>query len=39
MNASTKGAFYLAETLQLDILPILLYGNNKIIASTALQYP
>ena len=32
MKRSHKGAFYLAETLQLDILPILLYGNNKIIA-------
>lgn len=32
MKRFHKGAFYLAETLQLDILPILLYGNNKIIA-------
>ena len=31
MKRFHKGAFYLAETLQLDI-PILLYGNNKIIA-------
>jgi 1-acyl-sn-glycerol-3-phosphate acyltransferase len=31
MKRFHKGAFYLAETLQLDILPILLYGN-KIIA-------
>ena len=30
MKRFHKGAFYLAETLQLDIL--LLYGNNKIIA-------
>ena len=27
-----KGAFYLSEVLQLDIVPIILYGNNKIIA-------
>ena len=32
MKRFHKGAFYLADTLQLDILPILLYGNNKIIA-------
>lgn len=32
MKRFHKGAFYLAETLQLDTLPILLYGNNKIIA-------
>ncbi|RHL39147.1 1-acyl-sn-glycerol-3-phosphate acyltransferase [Bacteroides xylanisolvens] len=32
MKRFHKGSFYLAETLQLDILPILLYGNNKIIA-------
>ena len=32
MKRFHKGAFYLAETLQLDILPILLYGNDKIIA-------
>ena len=32
MKRFHKGAFYLAETLQLDILPTLLYGNNKIIA-------
>ena len=32
MKRFHKGAFYLAETLQLDILPLLLYGNNKIIA-------
>ena len=32
MKRFHKGAFYLAETLQLDLLPILLYGNNKIIA-------
>jgi len=32
MKRFHKGAFYLAEALQLDILPILLYGNNKIIA-------
>lgn len=32
MKRFHKGAFYLAEMLQLDILPILLYGNNKIIA-------
>ena len=32
MKRFHKGAFYLAETLQLDILPILLSGNNKIIA-------
>ena len=32
MKRFHKGAFYLAETLLLVILPILLYGNNKIIA-------
>lgn len=32
MKRFHKGAFYLAEALQLDIVPILLYGNNKIIA-------
>ena len=32
MKRFHRGAFYLAETVQLDILPILLYGNNKIIA-------
>ena len=32
MKRFHKGAFYLAEALKLDILPILLYGNNKIIA-------
>lgn len=32
MKRFHKGAFYLAETIRLDILPILLYGNNKIIA-------
>lgn len=32
MKRFHKGAFYLAEALQLDILPIILYGNGKIIA-------
>ena len=32
MKRFHKGAFYLAETLQLDIIPVLLFGNNKIIA-------
>lgn len=27
-----KGAFYLAEKLDLDIVPVLMYGNNRIIA-------
>lgn len=36
MKRFHKGAFYLAETLQLDILPILLYGNNRIIAKAQL---
>lgn len=27
-----KGGFYLAEMLQLDIIPIVLYGNGKVIA-------
>ncbi|WP_071147622.1 trifunctional MMPL family transporter/lysophospholipid acyltransferase/class I SAM-dependent methyltransferase [Bacteroides ihuae] len=27
-----KGAFYLAEKLQMDIIPVILYGNDKIIA-------
>ena len=34
MKRFHKGAFYLAEALKLDILPILLYGQ-----STAFQYP
>lgn len=32
MKRFHKGAFYLSEALQLDIIPILLYGNGKIIA-------
>ena len=32
MKRFHKGAFYLAEKLQLDIIPIVLYGNCKIIA-------
>lgn len=32
MKRFHKGAFYLAETLQLDILPVVLYGNGQIIA-------
>lgn len=32
MKRFHKGAFYLAEALQLDLIPIVLYGNNKIIA-------
>lgn len=32
MKRFHKGAFYLAEALQLDIIPIVLYGNGKIIA-------
>lgn len=32
MKRFHKGAFYLAEALQLDIVPVLLYGNGKIIA-------
>ena len=32
MKRFHKGACYLAQELQLDILPIVLYGNNKIIA-------
>jgi Predicted exporters of the RND superfamily len=27
-----KGAFYLAETLKLDILPVVLYGNGMVIS-------
>ncbi|MDR0892947.1 MAG: 1-acyl-sn-glycerol-3-phosphate acyltransferase [Mediterranea sp.] len=32
MKRFHKGAFYIAEQLRLDILPIVLYGNDKIIA-------
>ena len=32
MKRFHKGAFYLADALQLDILPVILYGNGKIIA-------
>lgn len=32
MKRFHKGAFYLAETLKLDIIPIVLYGNGQIIA-------
>ncbi len=32
MKRFHKGAFYLAEQLKLDIIPILLYGSGKIIA-------
>lgn len=32
MKRFHKGAFYLAEVLQLDIIPIVLYGTGKIIA-------
>ena len=32
MKRFHKGAFYLSEKLQLDIIPIILYGNGKIIA-------
>lgn len=32
MKRFHKGAFYLAETLKLDIIPILLYGNHRISA-------
>lgn len=38
MKRFHKGAFYLAEALQLDILPILLYGNGKIIAKAQPFY-
>lgn len=32
MKRFHKGAFYLAEKLQLDIIPVILYGNCKVIA-------
>lgn len=32
MKRFHKGAFYLAETLQLDIIPVLFYGNGAIIS-------
>lgn len=32
INRFHKGAFYLAEKLQLDVIPIVLYGNDRIIA-------
>ena len=38
MKRFHKGAFYLAEKLQLDIIPIILYGNNKIIAKAQPFY-
>ncbi len=38
MKRFHKGAFYLAEALQLDIIPILLYGNGKIIAKAQPFY-
>lgn len=33
-----KGAFYLAEQLQLDIVPILLYGNGMVVSKTQPFY-
>lgn len=38
MKRFHKGAFYLAEALQLDIIPILLYGNGEIIAKAQPFY-
>ena len=38
MKRFHKGAFYLSETLQLDIIPILLYGNGEIIAKAQPFY-
>lgn len=35
MKRFHKGAFYLADALQLDILPVILYGNGKIIAKAS----
>lgn len=32
MKRFHKGAFYLAEVLKLDVIPIVLYGNGKVIA-------
>lgn len=32
MKRFHKGAFYLSEMLHLDIIPVILYGNGKIIA-------
>jgi 1-acyl-sn-glycerol-3-phosphate acyltransferase len=32
MKRFHKGAFYLAETLKLDIIPVLLYGNYRILS-------
>lgn len=33
-----KGAFYLAEQLQLDIVPVLLYGNGMVVSKTQPFY-
>lgn len=38
MKRFHKGAFYLAKTLKLDIIPIILYGNGKIIAKAQPFY-
>lgn len=38
MKRFHKGAFYLAEALQLDIIPVVLYGNGKIIAKAQPFY-
>ena len=32
MKRFHKGAFYLSEALELDIVPVLFYGNNRIIS-------
>ncbi|NDV60704.1 1-acyl-sn-glycerol-3-phosphate acyltransferase [Bacteroides sp. 519] len=34
MKRFHKGAFYLSQVLKLDILPVLFYGNNRIISRT-----
>lgn len=33
-----KGAFYLAERLRLDIVPVLLYGNGQVVSKTQPFY-
>lgn len=38
MKRFHKGAFYLSEALQLDIIPVVLYGNGEIIAKAQPFY-
>ncbi len=34
MKRFHKGAFYLAQEMELDMLPVLFYGNNRVIAKS-----